>query len=764
MEKYDIVKEIGSGTFGSVLKAVNKATGELVAVKQMKQRYYSWDECVRLPEVQALRKFSSHPNIVRLKEVVRENNILYFVFEFLDGDLLGRMKDYKALGGGLPHHMVKSYTLQLLQSLQFLHRCGYFHRDLKPENILIKKTPGDVAGVRDVIKLADFGLVKEIRARPPFTDYVSTRWYRAPEILLQDRSYSSPVDLWAVGCMIAELYTTRPLFPGSNEVDQMFKIVSVIGVPTQTSWPEGLALARKINYRFPTVAVTPLEKVLPSSIPAEAIDLMKELLVMDPRKRLTAQLALNHPYFHSGLEEDSRIRPTNTNYFGETPTGSSRVLKAPSAPSPHHTKTVEWKTAKVAEELANPQLAKPSSSESSRLPPVSIAPRPSKDEPTSRVPKVTATSVTGGGQQQSTTSTTSQNQPSGSALPPMTFKPSGEGRSGNSPVNKFPPISYSSASSGATSSPITQDAGFSSSNPCGVLKPFDASRWQSGSSARDREGGSSPVDNKSTAPYPKAVLRTTSDFTLPPPGSQDRRSSESGTTGSPGVVAGGGRPKSLLPVEKAPQGTQPGGRNSGVDASGGRSPTLESLLGLPPSSGSGTGGTTSNNGGKPSYSYSSIPPSGRTKQPSPTKDIVDQALEELLNGASPGSGKALLFDGAALRARGTGAPANVGTRSPSPLSELLGNSMYRSGALPPVASTSNTGNGHPTTTNATDGAGLRDRTQVPLRRPGQNSDVAPISPSVATILEQRRKLQQQQQLFSSSQGKAPPHAGMKLDF
>ncbi len=113
----------------------------------------------------------------------------------------------------------------ILKITHFLLNKGFFHRDLKPENLLCNGS--------DLVKIADFGLAREIRSRPPYTDYVSTRWYRAPEILLRSTSYSSPIDIWAVGCIAAECYTLRPLFPGSSEIDQLFKICGVLGTPTK---------------------------------------------------------------------------------------------------------------------------------------------------------------------------------------------------------------------------------------------------------------------------------------------------------------------------------------------------------------------------------------------------------------------------------------------------------------------------------------------------------------------------------------------------
>lgn len=309
MDKYELVSQIGDGTFGSVAKAISKKTGQVVAIKKMKQKFYTWEECVKLPEVDVVRRLHGHPNIVKLREVIRENNELFFVFEFMDDDLLGVIKKAKQAHKGsdaassscIPYPKVKSYMRQLLQSLAYIHKRGYFHRDLKPENLLVKREgQGD-----EIVKLADFGLVKEIRARAPFTDYVSTRWYRAPELLLQDRFYSSPVDIWAAGCIMSELMTTLPLFPGTNEVDQLYKIMTVLGSPTEKTWPGGMALARKIRYSFPAVQGVGIVKTLPSHTPALALDLLAQMLTYDPKARPTAEQCLQHPFFSVGIDEAS---------------------------------------------------------------------------------------------------------------------------------------------------------------------------------------------------------------------------------------------------------------------------------------------------------------------------------------------------------------------------------------------------------------------------------------------------------------------------
>ncbi|KAJ3672595.1 hypothetical protein LUZ60_007316 [Juncus effusus] len=283
MERYKVIKEVGDGTFGSVFRAINKQTGEIVAIKKMKKKYQSWDECMNLREVKSLRRMN-HPNIVKLKEVIRENEMLFFVFEFMECNLYELMKNK---GKPFTEEEVRSFCFQVFQALAHMHQRGYFHRDLKPENLLVTK---------DVIKVADFGLARETTSNPPYTEYVSTRWYRAPEVLLQASFYNSAVDMWAMGAIIAELFTLRPLFPGSSEVDEMYKICSVIGTPNMDSWPEGLRLAADLKFQFPMCEGVNLFELIPNAS-KDAISLISWLCSWDPAKRPTAQEALQHSFF-----------------------------------------------------------------------------------------------------------------------------------------------------------------------------------------------------------------------------------------------------------------------------------------------------------------------------------------------------------------------------------------------------------------------------------------------------------------------------------
>ncbi|KAJ8321336.1 hypothetical protein KUTeg_001112, partial [Tegillarca granosa] len=302
MNRYQIVKQLGDGTYGSVLLANSVENGEKSSYKE------------------SLRKLN-HPNIVRLKEVIRENDQLFFVFEFMKENLYQLMKDRDKL---FPESVIRNIIYQVLQGLAFMHKHGFFHRDLKPENLLCTGT--------DICKIADFGLAREIRSRPPYTDYVSTRWYRAPEVLLRSTSYSSPIDMWAVGAIMAELYTLRPLFPGSSEIDQIFKCCSVLGTPKREEWPEGHQLAAAMNFRWPQCVANNLKQLIPNAS-NDAIQVMRDMLHWDPKKRPTASQSLKYPYFQVGQnlgprEPISKPPPVNT-YKSPSPVVPSPIQTRP---------------------------------------------------------------------------------------------------------------------------------------------------------------------------------------------------------------------------------------------------------------------------------------------------------------------------------------------------------------------------------------------------------------------------------------------------
>ncbi|KAJ3415459.1 hypothetical protein HDV05_004901 [Chytridiales sp. JEL 0842] len=319
IDKFKIVKQLGDGSFGVVLQAVNKQTGELVAIKRMKKKFFTWDECTQLREVKSLAKLNNHINIIKLKEVIRDHTTdeLNFVFEFMDGNLYQQMRDRE--GKMYKEDEVKRWMFQVFLGLSHMHKHGFFHRDMKPENLLMKG---------DVLKIADFGLAREIRSRPPYTEYVSTRWYRAPEVLLRSTNYSSPIDIWAMGAIMAELFMLRPLFPGSSEVDEIYKVCSILGNPTSEPsvggmvgnasnaksyysdrpqpprdrimgggpWAEGIRLAGAMGFKYPTMSPVPLAEIMPQAS-TDALQLIADMLLYDPHRRPTAAECLQHPWF-----------------------------------------------------------------------------------------------------------------------------------------------------------------------------------------------------------------------------------------------------------------------------------------------------------------------------------------------------------------------------------------------------------------------------------------------------------------------------------
>jgi protein kinase len=195
MKRYEELEVVGNGAFGTVTKCRDNQTGEVVAIKKMKQRYSSFDECLQLKEVKSLRKIK-HPNVVKLLQVFRENDCLHLVFELCGSSLLRSLIERGAHSEG----EVRQIMSQILTGLAYVHRQGFFHRDIKPDNLLWQD---------QVLKIADFGLAREIRSRPPFTEYCGTRWYRAPEIMLRSDFYNSPVDIWSAGAIMRVAFS-RP--------------------------------------------------------------------------------------------------------------------------------------------------------------------------------------------------------------------------------------------------------------------------------------------------------------------------------------------------------------------------------------------------------------------------------------------------------------------------------------------------------------------------------------------------------------------------
>ena len=305
MEDYEMITRLGGGSFADVYKAKEKSTGELVAIKILKKKYKKWEECLELRECKSLQKLQSESftnekgieHIIKLKQIlfINKTNTLNLVFEYMEKDLLELMKSKEPKK--LNEEEIRFITYQTLQGLAFMHKYGFFHRDIKPENLLLKNN-------NQTLKIGDFGLAREIRSIPPYTEYVSTRYYRAPECILKSTNYNSPIDIWALGCVIAEMYMhPQPIFYGTNEKEVLYRICSVLGSPNHENWLEGLQLANMINFKFPVINNgIEFEKIIYGAS-NDAIDLIKQMLKWDPNKRATASSLLGHPFFVGHIHE-----------------------------------------------------------------------------------------------------------------------------------------------------------------------------------------------------------------------------------------------------------------------------------------------------------------------------------------------------------------------------------------------------------------------------------------------------------------------------
>jgi len=297
MEKYTKIDKLGEGTYGIVYKAKNRETGEIVALKRI--RLDSEDEgvpCTAIREISLLKELK-HPNIVRLYDVIHTEKKLTLVFEYLDQDL---KKYLDECGGEIARQTMKSFLFQLLRGVAFCHDHRVLHRDLKPQNLLINK--------KGELKLADFGLARAFGI--PVRSYsheVVTLWYRAPDVLMGSRKYSTPIDIWSAGCIFAEMATGRPLFPGSSVSDQLVRIFKIMGTPHEEVWP-GVSELPDYKTDFPQYPAQNLSSLI-HGLDDKGLNLLSRMLHYDPNQRIPAQQAMKHNYF------DGLNLPSNSSSF-----------------------------------------------------------------------------------------------------------------------------------------------------------------------------------------------------------------------------------------------------------------------------------------------------------------------------------------------------------------------------------------------------------------------------------------------------------------
>ncbi|AJR72037.1 Ime2p [Saccharomyces cerevisiae YJM1460] len=368
-DRYQLIEKLGAGSFGCVTLAkaqfplsnilgkqhdirgtlmdqpknghqnyITKTQG-VVAIKTMMTKLHTLQDYTRVREIKFILAIPANGHLIQIFEVFidSENYQLHIVMECMEQNLYQMMKHRRRRVFSIPS--LKSILSQILAGLKHIHEHNFFHRDLKPENILItpstqyfEKEYMNQIGYQDnyVIKLADFGLARHVENKNPYTAYVSTRWYRSPEILLRSGYYSKPLDIWAFGCVAVEVTVFRALFPGANEIDQIWKILEVLGTPIKRSdfvntnhitapppggfWDDASNLVHKLNLKLPYVEGSSLDHLLSSSQLSDLSEVVKKCLRWDPNERATAQELCEMPFFENTVasQVDARGNVTNT--------------------------------------------------------------------------------------------------------------------------------------------------------------------------------------------------------------------------------------------------------------------------------------------------------------------------------------------------------------------------------------------------------------------------------------------------------------------
>ncbi|KAG1331332.1 cyclin-dependent kinase G-2 [Cocos nucifera] len=309
VDEFERLNKIDEGTYGVVYRAKDKKTGEVVALKKVKmEKEREGFPLTSLREINILLSFH-HPSVVDVKEVVVGSSLdsIFMVMEYMEHDLKGLMETMKQ---PFSQSEVKCLMLQLLEGVKYLHDNWVLHRDLKTSNLLLNN--------RGELKICDFGLSRQYGSPlKPYTHLVVTLWYRAPELLLGAKEYSTAIDMWSLGCIMAELLAKEPLFNGKTEFDQLDKIFRTLGTPNEKIWP-GFAKLPGVKVNFVKQPYNRLrEKFPPTSFSGRptlseaGFDLLNKLLTYDPEKRITAEAALKHPWFNEvPLPKSKDFMPT----------------------------------------------------------------------------------------------------------------------------------------------------------------------------------------------------------------------------------------------------------------------------------------------------------------------------------------------------------------------------------------------------------------------------------------------------------------------
>lgn len=306
VEEFVWLNRIEEGTYGVVYRAKDRNTEEIVALKRLKmEKEREGFPITSLREINTLLK-SQHPNIVTVREIVVGNNMdkIYIVMDYVEHDLKSLMESMTQpfLVGE-----IKTLVLQLLRGMRHLHDNWILHRDIKTSNLLVSH--------KGILKIGDFGLAREYGSPiKKYTSVVVTLWYRAPELLLRTKYYSTAIDMWSVGCVLAELLTMKPLFPGKAEIDQINRIFKELGTPNDTIWPGPPAYSELPQVKMMNIAQHPynvLRDRFGATLTDIGFNLLNSLLTYDPARRISADQAIKHEFFmESPLPVDPSMFPT----------------------------------------------------------------------------------------------------------------------------------------------------------------------------------------------------------------------------------------------------------------------------------------------------------------------------------------------------------------------------------------------------------------------------------------------------------------------
>ncbi|XGW17930.1 hypothetical protein V3C99_002493 [Haemonchus contortus] len=296
VEKYEILYQVGEGTYGQVYKARDKITGEQVALKKVRlENEKEGFPITAVREIKILRQLN-HANVVKLIDIVTdklsaadmrtERANFYLVFEYVDHDLMGLLEASHLVN--FHNDQIRSLFKQLILGLEYCHAAGFLHRDIKCSNILLNN--------RGELKIADFGLARYYSSDQErlYTNRVITLWYRPPELLLGDEHYGPAIDVWSIGCILGEFFTRKPLFQGNNEAAQLDLISRVCGTPSPANWPDVEKMPLYNTLRSKKQYVRCLREEFAQIVPSGAIDLMDKMLLLDPKRRISAKDAISH--------------------------------------------------------------------------------------------------------------------------------------------------------------------------------------------------------------------------------------------------------------------------------------------------------------------------------------------------------------------------------------------------------------------------------------------------------------------------------------